>query len=49
MTKAIDNWLVTGGIIAINPAHAVRGPKHVVKYGKTPVLTGQVQPGPRPD
>jgi integrase/recombinase XerD len=23
-----------------NPAHAVRGPKHVVKKGKTPVLTG---------
>ena len=22
-----------------NPAHAVRGPKHVVKRGKTPVLT----------
>ena len=33
------DWLVTGGILATNPAHAVRGPKHVVKRGKTPVLT----------
>lgn len=33
------DWLVTGGLIAMNPAHAVRGPKHVVKRGKTPVLT----------
>jgi integrase/recombinase XerD len=30
---------VSGGILAINPAHAVRGPTHVVKRGKTPVLT----------
>jgi hypothetical protein len=34
------DWLVTGGILATNPAHAVRGPKHVVKRGKTTVLTG---------
>jgi len=33
------DWLVTGGVLAANPAHAVRGPKHVVKRGKTPVLT----------
>ncbi len=33
------DWLVTGGVLATNPAHAVRGPKHVVKRGKTPVLT----------
>jgi hypothetical protein len=24
---------------AVNPAHAVRGPKHVVYRGKTPVLS----------
>jgi site-specific recombinase XerD len=24
-----------------NPAHAVRGPKHVVKKGKTPVLSAE--------
>jgi site-specific recombinase XerD len=33
------DWLVTGGILTVNPAHAVRGPKHVVKRGKTSVLT----------
>src|SRR5215471_739386 len=37
--RMLFDWLVTGGILAINPAHAVRGPKHVVKRGKTPVLT----------
>jgi site-specific recombinase XerD len=31
--------LVTGQVLATNPAHAVHGPKHVVKRGKTPVLT----------
>lgn len=38
--RMLCDWLVTGGILATNPAHAVRGPKHVVKRGKTPVLTG---------
>jgi site-specific recombinase XerC len=33
------DWLVTGGVLATNPAHAVRWPKHVMKRGKTPVLT----------
>ena len=33
------DWLVTGQIISINPAHAVRGPKHSIKRGKTPVLS----------
>jgi site-specific recombinase XerD len=37
--KMLFDWLVVGQIVAINPAHAVRGPKHVVKRGKTPVLT----------
>ena len=32
------DWLIVGQVLAINPAHAVRGPKHVVKRGKTPVL-----------
>jgi site-specific recombinase XerD len=34
------DYLVTGQILAANPAHAVRGPKHSVKRGKTPVLAG---------
>jgi site-specific recombinase XerC len=33
--------LVTGQVVATNPAHAVRRPKHVVKTGKTTVLTGE--------
>jgi hypothetical protein len=28
-------------IMAENPAHAVRGPKHSVRKGKTPVLTAE--------
>jgi site-specific recombinase XerD len=37
--RMLFDWLVTGGVLIVNPAHAVRGPKHVVKRGKTPVLT----------
>jgi site-specific recombinase XerD len=33
------DWLVTGQIVPANPAASVRGPKYVVKRGKTPVLT----------
>ena len=32
------DWLISGGVMESNPAAAVRGPKHVVKQGKTPVL-----------
>jgi site-specific recombinase XerC len=35
------DWLVTGQVVATNPAHSVRGPKHVVRRGKTTVLTGE--------
>jgi site-specific recombinase XerD len=35
------DWLVSGGHIETNPAWSVRGPKHVVKKGKTPVLTAE--------
>jgi integrase/recombinase XerD len=37
--KMLFDWMVTGQMMAANPAAAVRGPKHVVKRGKTPVLT----------
>lgn len=37
--RMLFDWLVTGHIIDVNPAHAVRGPKYVVKKGKTPVLS----------
>jgi site-specific recombinase XerC len=38
--RMLFDWMVIGQVIPMNPAHAVRGPKHVVKKGKTPVLTG---------
>jgi site-specific recombinase XerD len=37
--RMLFDWLILGQIVAINPAQAVRGPKHVVKKGKTPVLS----------
>jgi site-specific recombinase XerD len=39
--RMLFDWLIIGQVLAINPAHAVRGPKHVVKRGKTPVLTAE--------
>ena len=36
--RMLFDWLVTGQVLRTNPAHSVRGPKHVVKRGKTPVL-----------
>ncbi len=36
--RMLFNWLVTGQILATNPAHSVRGPRHAVKTGKTTVL-----------
>ena len=36
--RMLFDWLVTGQVAPANPASAVRGPKHVVKAGKTPVL-----------
>jgi integrase/recombinase XerD len=32
------DWLMVGQVLAVNPAAAVRGPKYVVRTGKTPVL-----------
>ncbi len=36
--RRLFDWLVVGQVIAHNPATSVRGPSHVVKRGKTPVL-----------
>jgi site-specific recombinase XerD len=36
--RMLFDWLITGQLLPHNPAAAVRGPKHVVKTGKTPVL-----------
>jgi site-specific recombinase XerD len=36
--RHLFDWLVTGQVMAVNPAASVRGPSHSVKRGKTPVL-----------
>ncbi len=38
--RMLFDWLVVGQVMPANPASSVRGPKHVVKTGKTPVLDG---------
>jgi integrase/recombinase XerD len=37
--RMLFDWLVTGQIVPHNPAASVRGPRHVVKRGKTLVLS----------
>lgn len=37
--RMLFDWLVIGQVISMNPASSVRGPKHVVKTGKTPALS----------
>jgi len=36
--RHLFDWLVTGQVVPVNPAASVRGPAHVVRQGKTPVL-----------
>jgi integrase/recombinase XerD len=36
--RMLFDWMVVGQVIPSNPAHAVRGPKHSQRRGKTPVL-----------
>jgi len=37
--RVLFDWLVVGQVIPFNPASSVRGPRHSVRKGKTPVLT----------
>jgi site-specific recombinase XerD len=37
--RMLFDWLVIGQVVPVNPANSVRGPKHVVKKGKTPVFS----------
>ena len=37
--RALFDWLVIGQVVPVNPAASVRGPSHVVRRGKTPVLS----------
>lgn len=39
--RMLFDWLVVGQVVPTNPASAVRGPRHSVKKGKTPVLTAE--------
>ncbi len=39
--RMLGDWLVVGQVIATNPAAPVRGPRHVVRKGKTAVLTAE--------
>ncbi len=36
--RMLFDWLVTGQVVPMNPAASVKGPKHIVKTGKTHVL-----------
>jgi len=36
--RMLFDWLVVGQVMPTNPASSVRGPRHSVKKGKTPVL-----------
>ena len=37
--RMLGDWLVVNQVLPVNPAAAVRGPKHVVTKGATPVLS----------
>ena len=39
--RVLCDWLVVSQVLPTNPAAAVRGPKHVVTKGATPVLTAE--------
>lgn len=36
--RMLFDWLVTGQVVAVNPASSVRGPRYSIRRGKTPVL-----------
>lgn len=39
--RMLFDWLVIGQVIPTNPAHSVRGPRHSVTKGSTPVLSSE--------
>lgn len=39
--RMLFDWFVIGQVMRTNPAHSVRGPRHVVTRGKTPVLVAE--------
>jgi site-specific recombinase XerC len=36
--RHLFDWLVKGHVLPLNPAASVRGPRHVVRKGQTPML-----------
>lgn len=42
--RMLFDWLVVRQVIETNPAAAVRGPRHVVKRGKAPILEAEEAP-----
>jgi hypothetical protein len=47
--RHLFDWMVIGQIMPTNPAAAVRGPRHIVRRGKTPVLDPSEAPAHRRD
>lgn len=39
--RMLFDWLVTGQVMPSNPAHSVRGPRHSVNKGSTPVISSE--------
>ena len=39
--RMLFDYLVTGGVLRSNPVSSVRGPRHSVRRGKTPILDGK--------
>src|ERR1700737_4863106 len=39
--RMLFDWLVTGQVVPVNPAHSVRRPRHSVSKGVTPVLSSE--------
>jgi integrase/recombinase XerD len=39
--RMLFDWLVTAQVMPSNPAHSVRGPRHSVSRGVTPVLSSE--------
>src|ERR1022692_3062718 len=39
--RMLFDWLVIGQVMPTNPAHSVRGPRHSVSKGSTPVLSSE--------
>jgi site-specific recombinase XerD len=39
--RQLFDWLQSGGVLDINPAEPVKGPKHIQREGSTPILTAE--------